>query len=70
MDIEGWYPVDESGHIPFVAAELPRGYRVYLDAAGNIGAMEPLAAAMQQQEEPIEQAPPGGEGDAPLLNGG
>ncbi len=43
--IEGWYTVDETGHIPFVAAELPQGHRVYLDAAGNIGAIEPLADA-------------------------
>jgi hypothetical protein len=54
--IEGWYEVDESGHIPFVAAELPRGHRVYLDAAGNIGAIEPLPDAA-----PPPSSPNGGE---------
>ena len=58
----GWYEVDESGHVPYVAAELPPGHQVLLDAAGNIGAIVPVEApqseraaseseAQQQQEE-------------------
>lgn len=63
MSIEaGWYEVDESGHVPYVAAELPPGHRVLLDAAGNIGAIVPI----EVQEEPVssegemqDEAPPG-----------
>ncbi len=51
MSIEaGWYEVDENGHVPYVAAELPPGHQVLLDAAGNIGAIAPVEAKEVQEE--------------------
>lgn len=57
-----WHTVDEAGHIPGVAAELPPGARVLLDAAGNIGAIEaPLLPPPSEQSSEQEQASTAGE---------
>lgn len=41
-----WLIVDASGHVPGVAAELPVGHQVLLDAARNIAAiLEPASAS-------------------------
>ena len=58
----GWYPVDETGHVPYVAAELPLGHEVYLDASGNIGAIVPLEQvapleATIAEMQPVEPSP-------------
>ncbi len=68
MSIEpGWYDVDDTGHVPYVAAEMPRNHTIYLDASGNIGAIVALERETPLDEEsapdndaiPVEQLPPG-----------
>lgn len=46
-----WLTVDDTGHVPGVAAELPQGHKVLLDAAGNIMAIVPI------EDVPQEDAP-------------
>ncbi len=53
----GWYEVDETGHVPGVAAELPLDHRVLLDASGNIGAIVP-GENMPAIEQAIAEMPP------------
>lgn len=56
-----WLTVDETGHVPGMAAELPHGHKVLLDAAGNIMAIAPgenvAAIAADIQPESLPDAP-------------
>ena len=68
MSIEaGWYPVDETGHVPYVAAELPLGHEVYLDASGNMGGMRLIEQASSSLVEAI--APDNDAAETPAQGG-
>jgi hypothetical protein len=61
MQEDNWLTVDDTGHVPGVAAELPHGHKVLLDAAGNI-------MAIVSGEDVVAEMKPGtlgmvGEGD-------
>ena len=49
-----WIDVDDTGHVPGVAAELPRGYQVLLDGQGQICDMRPIPS----QPEPVTTVQP------------
>lgn len=68
---EGWYEVDETGHVPYVAAELPAGHKVYLDASHNIGAIVLIeqVPALDEAIAAQQESAPGPGGDAPIEQG-
>ena len=51
-----WYDVDDTGHVPGVAAELPQGYQVLLDGQGHICDMRPAPLPVQSAQ-PLESMP-------------
>src|SRR5579864_8347431 len=53
-----WFDVDDTGHVPGVAAELPRGYQVLLDGQGYISDMRPIAGYVEPAPEPVTTAQP------------
>ena len=52
-----WFDVDETGHVPGVAAELPQGYQVLLDGQGQLCDMRlaPLPVTTVQPLEPSSE---------------
>jgi hypothetical protein len=52
---DNWLVVDDTGHVPGVAAELPHGHTVLLDAAGNIMAIVPVEDVPALEEVVAEQ---------------
>lgn len=52
-----WFEIDGDGHVPGVAAQLPPGYRVWLDASGNIGGFEPVEPAIEASTAPVTEVP-------------
>lgn len=60
-----WFDVDETGHVPGVAAELPQGYQVLLDGQGQICDMRPATTvqpleSMPEQEQASQEQQLGG----------
>ena len=51
-----WFDVDDTGHVPGVAAELPQGYQVLLDGQGQICDMRPIPEPVTTVQ-PLESMP-------------
>lgn len=51
-----WFYVDDTGHIPGVAAELPQGHQVLLDGQGQICDMRPAPLPVTTVQ-PVESMP-------------
>ena len=54
-----WFDVDDTGHVPGVAAELPHGYQVLLDGQGHICDMRPIKGYVEPVTtvQPVESMP-------------